>query len=73
MAVMTDVKKAALISLLGPVLAARVLAQAEATEKQADDLKLKYKERRENLPFAGAPSFNLPAGTGIGDFVNSGK
>lgn len=71
MAVMSDTKKAALISLLGPVLAARVLAQVDATEKAADMRGLKYKERAaQAAPFAGAPSYNLPAGTGIGDFLH---
>lgn len=69
MGTISDEKKKGLIALFGLEGAAETLAKAAAIERAADERGLKYKERRENLPFAGAPSYNPPAGTGIGDFL----
>lgn len=67
MATMTETKKAALIALLGPIEAAKVLKQVEQTEKAADLAGIAYKERRSAAaPFADAPGYLPPAASGIG-------
>lgn len=70
----TDEKRRALIQLVGLKMANEILAQAQATEKQADDLKLKYKERQDAAaPFAGVPGYLPPAASGIGAVLRAGK
>lgn len=65
----TQEKRKELIRLLkgDARLADEIIGQAEATEKQADDLEMKYKERRSAAaPFANVPAYLPPATSGIG-------
>lgn len=68
----SDEKRKALIKLLGREMAEAVFKQADLTEKQADEMNLKYKElRRASAPFASPPAYNPPGATGIGAILRS--
>lgn len=67
---MDSEKKRQLVKLLGPELAAQILAAADRTEKAAIEMGLKYKERKAAAgPFADVPSYRGNPATGIGSIL----
>lgn len=67
---MDSEKKRQLVKLLGPELAAQILATVERTEKAADLAGVRYKERRSAAgPFADVPDFRGNPQTGIGSIL----
>lgn len=69
---MDSEKRRQLVKLLGPELAAQILAAADRTEKAAIEMGLKYKERRSAAaPFSDAPSYRGNPRTGIGSVLRN--